>query len=593
MPFNLHFLRQHYMLLGLLLATGLLSCLPILNAYFVIGAEWRGVPQSYGDEILYINQIHEVLDGYFWYGNQYLYEHREGPPLVVFAGHWLAALPALFGMPFLVLLMFNFFLWSMIFAWLGYWLLRELSVTKLFAALGSLMAYLSVYGLMLRPTSRQEVYPFFALFYIALIRLCKKPDDTKSVLFLGVATGATFYAFSYLWQTAIITLGLVFLYALARSEWPLWRAIVKASCLGGLIGAPQLLYMLYLSQTVPYFLESLSRFGLVNTHLPMAEVLYSGGWIGILLLAVGIVWWCGRKECYETVFTHVGVFVVATGLGLWIMQGSNLITGKLLETGEHIRPFIGPWLAFAGMAFFVYAWQRRLNFSFFTKIILCALSLLTLFGWIVFVKIYFYPYINVQHNREAWIEQQSYAAPLQWLDQVEAESVVVWTDPEHPLGLHIPSLSKHYVLFEQAAIFTLTPNAEIQERYLVANYFKDISTSSLQAKLSYYVGRQDAFHRAKSIERGIKLCRIIYFYNGGENCGTPPTSVDLFGAQFFADLEYKFTTDIRPNIAQYLKKYHVSYSIKDTRLNATMLPENLGGTRVWSDGRYEIYKFTQ
>src|SRR3989344_5350857 len=106
------FIKTHRALLFALAIAGVLALIPVLNAYLVIGDAWRGVPQSYGDEILYYNQIHEIADGYGWYGNQYLYEHRDGPPIVFFAGHYLAALPLLLGVPFIPALVFNFILWS-------------------------------------------------------------------------------------------------------------------------------------------------------------------------------------------------------------------------------------------------------------------------------------------------------------------------------------------------------------------------------------------------------------------------------------------------------------------------------------------------
>jgi len=570
-----------------------MALIPVANAALVIGSDWRGVPQSYGDEILYYNQIHEIADGHFWYGNQYLIERAGGPPVLIFGGHWLAAIPLLLGIPFVPAMLLNFILWSVVFAALAYWLLRELYVPKLYAAAGSFAAFLTCYGLIFRPSSRQEVYPVFLLLYIALARFLKKPESRSSIIFLGIATGATFYVFSYLWQTAVITLGLLFIYAVAQKEWPLMRATLKASALGGLIGLPQLLYMFWLSRAYPYFLESVSRFGLVDTHIPMAEIVYSGGWIGILVLLIAFVYWRVPALRREPHFMLISLFAGVSGLGLWIMQGSNLVTGKLLETGEHIRPFIGPWLLLAGVPIAWLLWQKRALMRRALRVVALAACGLILVGVFVFVKQYFYYFIDVTPNAALWKEEQGYAAPLQWIDAQQLRPVVIWSASDSPLDVYTPTLSRDYVLFATAVIFTLVPNDELHERYLVSRYFDNPTVENLKDDLPNYVGRQDAYHHAKTIERGIKLCRILQFWNGGENCGTPPTPQELMGESFFTGLERKFTQDIRPHIRTYMQKYHVAYIIKDRVLHPEWKPETVDAVKVWSDTRYDVYRVPQ
>src|SRR3989338_9964938 len=105
-------IREHKILLAMCAIAALLALIPVFNIWRVLGAEWQGVIPSYGDEILYYNQIHEIADGHFWYGNQYLMEHAGGPPSVIFAGHWLAALPLWLWPPFLAVVYFYNGLWG-------------------------------------------------------------------------------------------------------------------------------------------------------------------------------------------------------------------------------------------------------------------------------------------------------------------------------------------------------------------------------------------------------------------------------------------------------------------------------------------------
>ena len=108
--------------------------------------------------------------------------------------------------------------------------------------------------------------------------------------------------------------------------------------------------------------------------------------------------------------------------------------------------------------------------------------------------------------------------------------------------------------------------------------------------MELYVGRRDLPHRAMSIAREVKVCRILFIFDKSKDCGTPPTSQELLGDQFFINVENKFRTDIKPNIRAYLEKYHVSYILRDKVLNPQYQPEALGAVRVYADDRYEIYR---
>jgi hypothetical protein len=82
----------------------------------------------------------------------------------------------------------------------------------------------------------------------------------------------------------------------------------------------------------------------------------------------------------------------------------------------------------------------------------------------------------------------------------------------------------------------------------------------------------------------------MYFWDKNKNCGILLTPAELLGDKFFANLEQEFQTDIKPNIKMYLKKYHVSYILKDDILDPQYHPEKLGAMRVYNDGRFEIYR---
>lgn len=583
------FLMRHRpvaVLAGIVLA---LTAVPVLETAFVVGDAWQGILPPFSDG-LYLARVHTIAEGHFTAGNPYYLEHSDGPPLVIFGGAWLNAIPFLAGIPLFPATMVNFILWSLLFAAAAYWLLRELRVPPWIAVFGTVFLYVQSYEHVWRPVNLQTVYPFFFLFYVALLRLMRE-QNRKNVTFLALATGATFYIYSYLWQIAVITLGLLVLYALIRRAWPLAKAAVLASVIGGAIGLPIPLYMLWLSRASPYFWESIYRLGLVDTHLPMAEVIYSGGWIGLVLALLAVLFWRMRALRESAGFWLFASFLAVSGLGLWIMEGSNLITGKLLETGEHMPGFIFPWLAYAAISIGVFLWSERARLSDGLRLISAGMLLLLAIASIRFVSLdaFMPPYVN----RATWQRAQGYARPLAWLQSNEKDPVVVWSDPHDTfLTTFLPIYTRHFTLDVYWGMLELVPEGEIRERYLISQYFNNPTVADLRGtnELELYLGRRDSAHQAKTIERGIKICRILFFWDKGKDCGTPPTPQELLGDAFFAGLEQRFQNDIRPNIRAYLKKYHVAYILKDRALNPAYRPETLGAVQVYADDRFELYR---
>ena len=578
--------RPVIVLMAIVLA---LTAIPPLSAYLALGDVRQDILPSFTDEGVYYAHIHAIAQGYLTDGNPFFFEHRNGPPFVIFGGAWVSALPLFAGLPFDVAILLNFVIWSLAFAIFLYWLFREWMVPPWIAVPGTVFIYLQSYAHVWRAVNLQTVYPFYFLFYVALSRLVREQSRTNIGLLAG-ATAVSFYLFAYLWQIIAITLGLLFLYALARKNWPLLKATLLSSLIGGVIGLPVPLYMLWLSHASPYFWESIYRLGLVDTHLPMAEIIYSGGWIGIILALLVFLHMRAPTLREDTEHALLSVFLGTSGLGLWIMQGSNLITGKLLETGEHIRTLILPWLVFATVLLGTHLWKRRAKLTKGSRAISCVVILACSLASIYFLNLYFSPFINIEAKSALWQTEQSYAQPFAWLDRVAMEPTVVWSDPFDGIAANLPIYTRHFTLFTSAGLSLLVPEGEIRERFLISQYFNNPTAADLKNNMALYLGRHDIPHAAMTIAREIKICRILFFFKTDKNCGTPPTPQELLGEKFFVDLEQRFKTDIKPNIKAYLRKYHVSYILKDKILDPQYRPEILGAVRVYTDDRYEIWR---
>ncbi len=583
------FFRQHrpvMVLMGIILA---LTTIPVLDIFLVLGTLWQGIPPGFTSESYYQARVQTIIKGYPAGGQPYFFEHRDDPPLVIFGGIWLSAIPQLAGLSLNTSLLVNFVLWSVLFAASAYWLFRELLTPPWIAVFGTIFLYLQSYDHVVRVVNLQTVFPFYFLFYVAFLRFIRE-QSRKNAILLALVTGASFYIFAYLWQAIVITLGLLFLYALVRKNRQLLKATLFSSLIGGVIGLPVPLYALWLSYVSPYFWESVGRLGLVNTHLPMAEVVYSGGWVGVVIVFLAVLYLRNRTFRENKEFILLGSFLAIGGLGLWIMQGSNLITGKLLETGEHLRLFIFNWLVVATISIGLFLWKRYTQISGRLRVFSVSMVAILLVANVYWFSTHLFIQLLPQNiDRIAWETDELSAKPLAWLESEEKNPVIAWSEPNDTLTTNLPVFTKHFTLYVWAGMMELMPEGEIRERYLVSQYFNNPTIADFKNTLGSYLGRQDTFHKAKTIEREIKICRILFFWNTNKDCGTIPTSQSLLGDKFFVDLENKFQNDIKPNIKAYLKKYHVSYILKDKVLNPQYYPEVFGAKLVYSDDRYEIW----
>lgn len=583
--------HKHRPLTLLVAAVLLLSTVPVFQAALYTGSAWQQVPPVYMDEYIYYAHITEAGTGNILFGNPYLLEHRHDLPLVLFGSNVLAAVPLLAGVPLYVSLVFNFMLWSLVFAGLYYALVRQFNLSQWASAGVALFAYLQSYDQVYRASVRQEVFPFLLLFWIALARFIKNPTR-RTMLWLALAAGASFYIYGFLWQTVVVTLGLLALYALATRQWNLLKRTIIGSALGGLIGAPAFGYTVWATSHA-YFWESVNRFGLVNTHVPVAELVWSGGWALFAAALAALLAWRLRARTGPSVLQALLVFVVVTGLALFIMQGSNALTGKLWEIGDHIRRFVIVWLPLGTALIAWTAYTHRARFAPALRLGASAALVLLLGANVYFAWHHSHPFRTPGVLQPTWIEQQSYAPPLRWLQEHEPEPVVVWGSVDDFSTIHVPVLTRHYVLFTEAAQFMLMPSDEVRERYLAARYFDGVTAESLKADMLLHAGRANTFHLPKTIERKIKICKVFFFWDKARDCGVVPTPQGLMGEKYFEDLAARFAQDITPNIREYLAKYQVSYVLKNIESSPHWRPEELGGVRVYTDERFELYKLSR
>lgn len=569
---------------ALIFITVAASLLPVADVYHAVGDGWRGVPPAYSDEEYYYARVNEVKDGNIFIGNPYFYEHRNDQAPTFFVSDWLAAIPLVLGASLSATLFINFSLWSLIFVFLAFILFLELRLPKNFAALGAFFIYIQSYVWILRPVSLQQIFPFFLIFILAALRWYRTSEKRSSKIFLAIAAAAPFYLYAYLWQIVVSAFLVLVVVLLWRRDWQHFRHLALPLAGAAVLALPAVLYTIAQLHN-SYFWQTAERITLVYTHLPTAEVLYSGGWV-VLTLAVFFLM---KKKAGVDLPALVVLSIIGTAL--LGVQASNIVTGKEMETAVHVKHFIIPWLGISLGMILVWLAACIPDFAKLKNVrwggllmMIVALSIANVY------QLKDFPDFFTSTSRDTRNQKlQMLAAPFQYLDTTEKDPVVVWvTDSESDFAYYLPALTKHYVLYTHPGMWHLVSNDEIKERYLASNYLHEVTKESLIADLGEYAGPAAAWHRANTVNRGARLCELLQLEKVGYSCGKVTTTEELLGDAYFNDFLTDNVNVVRPHIREILARYHVSYVASSAPL--PLILQSLWGAKlVYDDQRYRIY----
>ena len=583
--------RKHIVIL--LLATLFFSFLPYFNLYRQLGSQVPKLPMSvYNDANYYFDRMEEVKDGYPFLGNPYFFEHRNELPPAFFLADWFAAIPLFFGFSMMATAVINFFVWSLLFVLLAYLLFRLLDVLPRLSLIGSIFVYVQLYLLMIRPVSMQVVFPFFLCFMIFFIRWINDTENKKKQIFLGLTAAFMAYIYTYAWQIIIVTLGLTpILFFLTHRRGSL-RAFFTVFGVFLLASLPLLLFTMR-QIAHPLYWETIQRIGLVNTHLPTAAVFYVSIWV----IAIFCLW------IFLSRFDHrIGlnkeslspfVFFTLLGLAMIVVSSSNVVSGKDLELPQHVERFIVLWFGFTSVYSFAVLCRKRLDMHIHPLSLTAGSLLFALifFGNVMYVYTFGVGALFDEPRTPAELRKiQGFATPLAWLRENAKEPTVIWADPNAPFNSYVTMMTQHYVLFSAGGGLHLVGQDELNERFLVSHYFV-LTRGDLIDDYHAYAGVGNAYHGWKTHNRMVKVCQILHLDYFGHPCGELTDRESFKGKAYFDALYKRYEKEIKPNIHEELKKYHVAFIIHDKETDRREFqPELISGTKlVYSDGRFSIY----
>lgn len=456
----------------------LMAAFPVLRTHFLL--------ETTNDAFYYYARTNEVLKGNWQIGNPFYYEHRHDLGISFIVPDWLSAIPG------------SFFVWPLITAVLIFLVLKTLEVKGWMLYVGTVFCFITSLYSIVRPTSMQTIFPFFLLFFYALLKYLQ---SKKNTLVFVIAASITFYIYPYLWQVVLITLASLILMKKASTKFLLIP----------LLALPALTY-LWLQLHAPYYWETMARIGLVYTHIPTLDS-------GLYFLTMSLPVIFLRKR-----LPFVVLYIAFTGVLF-----SSVITGRELEISNHIIRFIALYGAI-GIVYLISISKR-----FFLLAII----------WIFFFYKNFLFLVSVINP----------TVPVVKIPPEVNRAKVVKV--KGPLLNYIPFMTNAYVLFHPNGLLHLMSSDEAVERYLVWKYPEKITEGVLIEDFRNFVGTGPAVHVTGHYNYHVRICRLLQ----RKNCGETKDAYEYYGKEYFQGLIKRYESDIYPNISQYYKKYHVDLVI--------------------------------
>lgn len=564
--------------------TAITASLPIVYAINSAGENWRGIMPLFATDVnFYLAKLVKGTFNFPFGNNPFFLEHINNINATPSVADYISAVPYKFGLSLPNTLILNAILWHCIFVYLLYLILKRLGVKNNWNFWLIVPAYISVYGMILKPAVLQVVMPFFLFFLLALLHWLDASTKNRNIL-LALGLAGTIYIYPYTWQISCVSLGLVFLWLLKKQDWQKAGSLIKVSLCGLLLALPVIWYM-YQEITHPLFSDIVERSGSINTHLPSITSFYAGRWIftGLGLWYLAMYFWPDLKKDreFKTAFYFFGLI----GSAILLILMSPIISGRDAMIGTHLSREVFFWLSLSvGCAvYFIFQktdFKRKVNYKTFFVLVFVVINIVPLLRQ--YERSLKQPF---QTSAEEAIQIQDFAEPMAWLDRYDSTPGVIWANSE--ISTYVSFVSRHYVLTLLAHQYFVDV-LELQERQLVARYFSDNTPQLIEQDYEILFGYN---YEQESINFNLRswICKKTGFIF----CNDLGASVLLLEKEKNIQNLFQYNKEyVRPNIYELLKKYHVTYAVKDIKNDRDLQFDKLKNTKeIYNDGRFIIYKF--
>lgn len=560
-------MKNKYLFLTIVFSIAI-SIIPFIIVYIINNFSYPNIPIEFMDDSLYYySRAIQVVQGNFFIGNSYIYEHIKEVTPAFFVADWIWSIPLILSFSLVNTIFINQIFWFGVLAFLLFRLFKKLEITDKYSFVFTIITLISSYWFVARPVAMQVVFPVFVLFILNLISFLKDPKSVKKIILLAISASLSVYIYTYLTQIIFVIFAILCILSLLP-KWKDYRSIWPSGFITIFVSIPFLMYT-WLQINHPLYFETLYRIGLVETHsIGTAAIFYL-----FLIITASVSFIFVRKYIPVNVFYSF----LLVSFGLFIATISNVFTGKDLETAVHIGRFVEIW------TIIIFLFVIYILFKNKTKTVyLFTFLILLLFGIISFVKFQVKVWGSIN---KTILRAEVYYEPIIWLSENTPRNSIVLADDI--ISSYIPLFRNNYVVFHPNSELYIMSDDEVESRYLLSRIFQNISIEDIKNDMRKYAGAGYTAHRHATINRNIKICYLLKLDKLGKECGQFTDQYELKGEKYFDDLEDKYKGFVK-NPEDILKEYKVSYILVDTREDNWVIPESI--KKVWSDGRFEIYK---
>ncbi len=456
-------ISPHFPAVLLAIAIGAATLVPQLIALHALGDQFAGVyPINNDDELYYQVRAHEVLDGYPFLTNPYLYEHKDGSPMQFWLPDYIEArLASLLSQDFKEGYIVFDFLLPLLLALLTYALVYKLSRSTTLALLVVVFLHLGLFVEDFnRAPSPQLTFVFFLLFLYALFSYLRLPQKRFLVL-AAIALGLQFNFYPYHWTYTLAALGIFFSASFFLDKDFKIKPYLMMLAGGGVLGIPYF-FALAASMRNPFYEESVYRLGLIDTHLPSGFSVVTVS-VTVLLFAAFLY--------YKKIVKIQPIFLLVTSIvvgGIFVMN-HHVLTGRNLEFSSH---YFMP--AMFGIAFLfsyligVYMRCIGERKKWMPFALCCMLAILVIPYAVTRTKNTFEKQ-SVPSGAEQ--DAQRYAPVFDWLQHHSEKESVVYADAR--LSAFIPAYTHNNVFYAREANLFFLSDEEVKERFVVSSFFHE------------------------------------------------------------------------------------------------------------------------
>lgn len=480
-----NYLKQNYLVFILALFVGFLSVFP--QYYSSKNSNWfKGIYNEPVDDVVYYEaRVKDVLDGHNYLSNPYFFEHKDGFPMQFWMPDYIVAKTiGILGFGVVEGFMFWRFFLCIFLCILTYEVFFSLTNSKglslsgiplmFFALAGTYPVgflknyYVSVLGdFYLRLPSPAFNFVFFLFTFLFFVKFIKTGKNLYAIL-TTATFGLLFHFYPYYWSYFVV-LFLVygFLALTLKVKNFQFKKVSLIFVVSIIIGLPYFIST-YHSSKLPFYDDSLSRLGMIHTHFPSS---FSSIFIGGLLLVFLLFAFFRYKKSPDNLM----VFVFSAVLSAIIVINNHVITGNNLEFSSHY--FLGNMYVFIFAAFYILG-QNFFELKEFTR------KIFTVMFLIVVAVFSVYSIKDIVRREAVYSDmdfyRQNYASVFSWLnDNAKAEEVVYTNDD---IGYFLPVYTSQNVYFSPFGILFFMSNSEVEDRFIINNYFEDFTADFIKSK---------------------------------------------------------------------------------------------------------------